>query len=79
MKDKFIINKLKNMTLQEKIGQMIMIDYREVKEINIELEKLLTKYAPGGFIVFSSNISNFNQTKKFLSDIKSTGDIPLTI
>ena len=41
-----------NMTLAEKIGQMIMIDYRKTTEMTVELEEILTKYNPGGFILF---------------------------
>ena len=79
MKEKFILEKISGMTLSEKIGQMIMIDYRDTTEMTVELEKILTTYAPGGFILFRSNVDSFDQTKKLLSEIKSTGDIPLTI
>ena len=74
MKEEFLLYKLNNMSLSEKIGQMIMIDYRDVTEMNVELEKILTKYNPGGFILFKSNVSNFEQTKSFLCDIKSFGE-----
>ena len=79
MKQEFLKYLLDNMTLSEKIGQMIMIDYRDVLEMNIDLEKTLTKYNPGGFILFKSNISNYSQTQKLLSDIKSVGDIPTMV
>ena len=79
MKDEFLKEKLMNMSLKEKIGQMIMIDYRETTEMTMDFDKILTKYSPGGFILFNSNIKNFNQTKRFLNEIKSSGDIPLTI
>lgn len=75
MKEQFIIDKLSKMSLQTKIGQMIMIDYRDTLEMNVDLEKVLTTYSPGGFIVFRSNVSNLNQTRKLLSDIKEMGDI----
>lgn len=75
MKEEFLDYKLNNMTLSDKIGQMIMIDYRDVNEMNVELESVLTKYNPGGFILFKSNIANFEQTKKLLDDIKSVGNI----
>lgn len=79
MKEKYLINKLSNMSLKEKIGQMIMIDYRNVNEMTINLEKILTKYSLGGFILFRSNIDSFNQTKKFLNEIKHSNDIPLIV
>ncbi|MBR2712374.1 MAG: beta-N-acetylhexosaminidase [Bacilli bacterium] len=79
MKEKFLINKLTNMSLKEKIGQMIMIDYRDTLEMNVELDDILNKYSPGGFILFKSNIQNYNQTKKLLSDIKQSSDIPVMV
>jgi len=75
MKEEFLLYKLNNMSLSDKIGQMIMIDYRDVVEMNVELENILTKYNPGGFILFKSNVVDFAQTKRLLDDIKSVGDI----
>ena len=79
MKEEFLSYKLSNMTLSEKIGQMIMIDYRDTIEMNVDLEKILSKYGPGGFILFKSNIADYKQTQKLLLDIKSIGDIPAMI
>lgn len=47
MKEEFLAYKLTNMSLNEKIGQMIMIDYRNVQEMTSELENILTTYNPG--------------------------------
>lgn len=66
MKEEFLLNKISNMSLGDKIGQMIMIDYRDVLDMNVDLENVLTKYNPGGFILFKSNIANFEQTHKLL-------------
>ena len=79
MKEEFINNLISNMSLPEKIGQMIMIDYRDILEMNVDLEKMLEKYNPGGFILFKSNVGDYAQTQKFLSDIKSIGDIPAMV
>lgn len=79
MKEEFLLYKLKNMSLSEKIGQMIMIDYRDVTDMNVELENILSKYNPGGFILFKSNVANYEQTKRLLNDIKSVGDIKAVI
>lgn len=88
MKEKFILDKLYNMTLPEKIGQMIMIDYRDTLKMNLELEEVLNKYSPGGFILFKSNIGsdetkssleNYKQVRKLLTDIKESSDIPVMI
>ena len=75
MKERFILDKLNKMSLQTKIGQMIMIDYRDTLEMTVDLEKVLTTYSPGGFIVFRSNVGDLKQTRKLLSDIKEMGDI----
>lgn len=75
MKEQFLAYKLRNMSLKDKIGQMIMIDYRDVTEITVELENILTTYNPGGFILFKSNVASFNQTQRFLNDIKSASNI----
>jgi len=75
MKEEFLVYKLNNMSLSDKIGQMIMIDYRNAVEMNVDLENILTKYNPGGFILFKSNIVNFEQTQRFINDIKSATNI----
>ena len=77
MKEEFLNNKLNNMTLSEKIGQMIMIDYRNTLEMNTELENILNKYNVGGFILFKGNTANYEQTQKLLHSVKSVGDIPV--
>lgn len=79
MKKEFLEYMLNNMSLSEKIGQMIMIDYRDTLNMTIALEKILDKYNPGGFILFKSNVADFKQTQKLLSDIKNIGDIPAII
>ena len=75
MEEEFLAYKLNNMTIAEKIGQMIMIDYRDTLEMNSQLEKTLETYQPGGFILFKSNVANYSQTAKLLADIKEVGDI----
>ena len=79
MKEEFLQYLLSNMSISDKIGQMIIIDYRDALEMNVDLERILTKYNPGGFILFKSNISDFEQTSKLLSEIKATNSIPTMI
>ena len=52
MKEEFLKYKISNMSISDKIGQMIMIDYRDITEMNVELEKILDQYKLGGFILF---------------------------
>jgi beta-N-acetylhexosaminidase len=79
MVENFIDYKLNNMTIDEKIGQLIMIDYRGVKEMDTNFEDILSKYNPGGFVLFRSNVTDFNQTSKFITDIKNISVNPIFI
>ena len=69
---------LKNMTLEEKIAQMLII-FREGTEMDEELRSELEAYQPGGFILFANNISTVDSTKKLIDDIKETAKIPMFI
>lgn len=66
------------MSLEEKIGQMIIINYN-VSEVNDELRSLLLDVKPGGFILMQNNYSTFNNTKKFVEDIKSYSELPFIV
>ena len=74
-KDK-ITTMLENMTLEEKIGQMLFISYRK-NLMDDTLNNLLTNIKPGGFIFFSENLQEYNEAQKLINDIKSTANIPL--
>ena len=78
MDDLFIDYLINKMSLKEKIGQLLYIDYRKTNEKIIgmtnDFEKILNEYKPGGFILFNSNISDFNNTKKFIKDIQSINE-----
>ncbi len=69
-------NILENLTLEEKIGQMLFISYRK-ENMDEKLKNLLTDIKPGGFIFFSENFQEYQTAKKLISDIKSTSNIPL--
>jgi len=77
-KTNFIQSKINEMTIDEKIGQMLMIyDYSE--EINDELIEQIKEVQPGGFVIFSPNITTYDNTKKLIADISSLVDIPMFI
>lgn len=76
--DKKVYETMKNMTLDEKIGQLIIVSYASSKMDN-NLMKALTEVKPGGFILFDNNITNYNDTLKFIKEIKDTADIPMFI
>lgn len=75
MDDLFIDYLISKMSLKEKMGQLLYIDYRKTNEKTTRMtdnfEKLLTEYKPGGFILFNSNISDFINTKRLIEDIQS--------
>lgn len=71
-------NTLNEMTLEEKIGQMLMIFYRSTT-VDDNLITTLKDVKPGGFILFSENFKSYTQAKKFVDDINSTSDIPMFI
>lgn len=74
-----ITEKIKGMTMEEKIGQLIIVGFKG-RDINEETINYIENLKVGGFILFSRNIANENQTLKLLNDLKeanSNNDIPL--
>lgn len=69
---------LKNMSLEEKIGQMIIMSYRN-PTVDTTLENTLKTVKPGGFILFKENITTYKNTLQFIKEIKKSSDIPLWI
>ena len=69
---------LENMTIEEKIGQMLII-YDTHETVDKELKEFIADIKPGGFIINQSNITTFAKTKKYIADLKANSDIPLII
>lgn len=73
------------MTLEEKIGQMLMVSFRrweeqDVTEINSEIAGIVKKYHLGGVILFRENVVGAEQTARLTNQLqKASGDIPLFI
>ncbi len=75
--------------LKDKIGQMIMIGFRETRVLkNSDTYKMIKDVKPGGVILFDydfpsnsfpRNIINYDQTKKLISDIQNYSTTPLFI
>ena len=76
--EKLVNSKLESMTLDEKIGQMLIISYRSSK-MDDTLKNALENNKPGGFILFSENFTTYDETLKLINEIKETSDIPLFI
>ncbi len=67
-----IENAIANMTVKEKIGQMLMPDFRswngeDVTEMLPEIEQLVDEYHLGGVILFRENVVTTEQTARFVS------------
>lgn len=67
---------MKDMTLEEKIGQMLIVYYRS-NEADSNLVNILNEVKPGGFILFSENFESYEQAKKMIDTINNTSDIPM--
>ncbi len=73
------VQKLFNsMTLEEKIAQMLIIDFQGRSITENELN-LLKEIKPGGFILFGENFTTYNATLDLIKSIKATSDIPMFI
>lgn len=75
---------LGQMTLEEKVGQIMMTDFRkwndrEVKEINPKIVQVIKDYHLGGVVLFRDNIINIEQTVKLIDDLQNAADLPLLI
>jgi beta-N-acetylhexosaminidase len=78
--EKNILEKITNMSLDEKIGQMIIAGISGTT-IDTNTKKLLTKYMVGGIIFYQDNLVNPSQAVQLLNQLKSEGDqnVPLLL
>ncbi|WP_113671306.1 glycoside hydrolase family 3 protein [Vallitalea guaymasensis] len=82
--DEKIEEMIDGMTLEEKIGQMFMIDADSLNNAPVTVlddfgREVIKKYNLGGVIFFKNNIDTIPQTEKLISDIQETSSIPLFI
>ncbi|GFN34276.1 beta-N-acetylhexosaminidase [Tepidimicrobium xylanilyticum] len=61
---------ISNMTLEEKIGQLLIIGIEDT-EVDDHVRKMIEEYKVGGFILFKHNISNADQATELLNSLKS--------
>ena len=73
-----ISNYLNGMSLEEKLGQMLMISNR-TPTMTSELNTTLNHVKPGGFIFFAENFTNQENSKKLIKDINDTAKIPMLL
>lgn len=81
-----------NMSLREKIGQMIMPDFRQwivngkttdMTVLNDEIRDIIRDYDFGGIILFANNVKQTEQTTRLTNDLQQTAiedkNLPLLI
>ncbi len=62
---------VQEMPLQQKIGQILMISIPDKKITNDSIS-IITKYMPGGIILFGYNLGNTEEMKNFILDMQKT-------
>ena len=72
--------KLRAMTLEEKVGQMIMVGIQGT-ELDENVRRLLNKIHFGGVILYDRNMQSLEQTKKLVDDIQAFANqkVPLFV
>lgn len=69
---------MKNMTIEERIAQMLVLYYAS-DHVDDNLITTLKNNAPGGFILIKENITTYEKTKRFVADLQKNSKIPLII
>ncbi len=74
------MKKISEMTLEEKIGQLVIVGFKDIK-INDDLKNVIQKYKAGNVILFARNIKDIHQLYDLNKDIhelviKETGIMP---
>jgi beta-N-acetylhexosaminidase len=73
------VNKLiSHMTLQQEVGQMIMIEFLE-SQMDPGLAYEISQYDVGSVILYSYNILNTTQMQQFAQAMQAQADLPLLI
>ena len=67
-----------DMSLDEKIGQMLFVEYRSGIYTS-DLYDAIYKYKPGGFILYSENLWNKNDYFELIRKLNKSSDIPIFI
>ena len=69
---------LSTMTIEEKIGQMLVINV-EGNSITENIESIMNEVKPSGIILMKENFSSYEHTKKFIDDLKNMSDYPFIV
>ncbi len=77
--------KLKELTLEQKIGQLFICAFRKdalgnpITSMTNFVSIYVKTYQIGGVILFSENIAGIEQTRQLIADYQSLADIPLFV
>lgn len=84
--DKIVENVVNSMTLNEKVGQMFVVDLAtlepskksiKAEQLTKKMKKSLSLYPVGGVILFSSDIKTRKQVKRLLANMQKESTIEL--
>ena len=73
-----ILTTVEHMTLDEKIGQLI-IAYYNSDTYNEEIKCLVEDKKLSGFIISKGNITTYDNTKNYINELQNHSKIPLII
>ncbi len=76
--EEMVSNQMKEMNLDEKIAQMLIVYYNGTT-FDDSLKSSLENTLPGGFILQGVNITNYKDTLEYVKKIKATATIPMFI
>ena len=85
LKDDTISEAIEHMTVEEKVGQMIMMDFRKNPDdsgmtvLSEDVAQKIADYHLGGVILFAENLDTAEQTKELVADMQKAADMPLLI
>ena len=85
LKEDAVAEKMEHMTVEEKVGQMLMMDFRKNPDdsgmtvLSEDVAKKIADYHLGGVILFAENLDTAEQTKKLVADMQKAADMPLLI
>ncbi|MGP9041859.1 glycoside hydrolase family 3 protein [Cytobacillus kochii] len=70
-----VTQQLHEMSVEEKIGQMLMIDFNQTVGsgqigVNASIIRVIDQIQPGGIIFFKENIQSMEQTKRFTTELQ---------
>lgn len=75
LSDKYSIE---DMSLDEKIGQMLFVEYR-ASIYTSDFYDAIYKYKPGGFIIYNENLRDYDDYLDLINKLKDTSDVPIFI